>query len=146
MRPQCCRHIVGDTDVFPFARVCNTKFVSETQKMFLIFARNMSLGGISASIGKPSFKHSKYFRIISSNQKLARALTSTPKAIARTNTSCWLATPGVRTAGSVTSRRSDIAINCHLFPRLILCPQQMFPGLHSTDTNHLFCLPTQETS
>ena len=65
-----------------------------------------------------SLRHSKSFRIISSNQKLARALTSTQEAIARTNTSCYLATSGTKTAGSDTDRRSDRAINWHLFPRL----------------------------
>ncbi len=79
----------------------------------------MSSRGISASFGKPSLKNSKNFRIISSNQKLVRALTSTPKAVTRTNTSCCLATSGTKTAGSITSRRSDVAIKWHLFPRLM---------------------------
>ena len=38
----------------------------------------------SASFGKSSLEHSKSSRIIPSNQKLARALTSTLEAIART--------------------------------------------------------------
>ena len=74
--------------------------------------------GTSASFGKSSLKHSKSFRIISSNQKLAQALTSTPGAIMRTNTSYCLATSGTKTAGSNTSRRSDRAIKWHLFSRL----------------------------
>ena len=47
MRIQCCRHIVADTNVSPFGHAHNiccrrdTKFVSETQKMFLIFVRNI---------------------------------------------------------------------------------------------------------
>ncbi len=44
--------------------------------------------------------------------------TSTPKAIARANTSRCLANSGTKTAGSVTSCRSNVAINWHLFPRL----------------------------
>ena len=39
-----------------------------------------------------SWKHSKSLQIFLSNPKLARALTSTPKAIASANTSCCLAT------------------------------------------------------
>ncbi len=54
----------------------------------------LSVEGMSASFGKSSLKHSKNFRIISSNQKPAWALTSASKAIARTNTSCCLATSG----------------------------------------------------
>ena len=58
------------------------------------------------------------FQIFLSNQKLARALTSSPKAIAPANTSCCLATSGTNTAGSVPSRRRDFAIISYLFPRL----------------------------
>ena len=45
---------------------------------------NATVGGsrTSASFDKSSLKHTKSFRIISFNQKLARALTSTPQAIA----------------------------------------------------------------
>ena len=41
---------------------------------------NATVGGsrTSASFDKSSLKHTKSFRIISFNQKLARALTSTP--------------------------------------------------------------------
>ena len=39
-------------------------------------------------------KHSKSFRFLLSNQKLAQALASTPKAIAPVNMSCYLATRG----------------------------------------------------
>ena len=81
--------------------------------------RSLTVGRISASFGKSSLKHSKSFRIMSSNQKLARALTNTPEAIARTNTSYCLATSGTKTAGSVTSRRSDRAFNWHMFPWLL---------------------------
>ncbi len=72
--------------------------------------------GISAGFGKSTVKHSKNYRIISYNQKVTRALTSTPKAIARINTLCCLATSGTKTAGSVTSQRSDVVINWHLSP------------------------------
>ncbi len=84
--------------------------------IFVQKALTYTIGGISASFGKSSLKHSTDFRIISSNQKLARALTSTSKAIAHTNMSCCLATSGTKTGGSVTSRRSDVTINWHLFP------------------------------
>ena len=87
---------------------------------YFVFQKNdiilLSVEGTSASFGKSSLKHAKSFRIISSNQKLARALTSTQLAVARTNTSCRLATSGTKTAGSVTSRRSDRAIKVHQGP------------------------------
>ena len=54
---------------------------------------------------QPSLKHSTSFRIIPSNQKLARALTNAPKAIAPTNSSCCLATSGTNTRGSARSRK-----------------------------------------
>ena len=38
-----------------------------------------------SGFGKSSLKHPTSFRVISSNQKLARVLPSTPKTIARTN-------------------------------------------------------------
>ena len=82
------------------------------------------VGGTSASFGKSWFKHSKSFRIILSNQKLARALTSTPKAITPENKSCCLATSGKKTAGSVPSRRRDFAINLYLFPDVSGAPLQ----------------------
>ncbi len=59
----------------------------------------ISVGGISASFGKSSLKHAKYFRIIPSNQKLVQALTRTPRAIARTNTSRCLATSKAKNCG-----------------------------------------------
>ena len=69
---------------------------------------DIAVGGTGAAFGK-SFL---------SNQKLARALTSTPKAITPAitpaNTSCCLATSGTNTAGSVPSRRQDF-----VRPRLI---------------------------
>ena len=74
--------------------------------------------GTSCVFVEFSWKQSKSFRIFLFNQKLARALTSTPKAIAPANTSCCLATSGTNTAGSVPSRRQDFVINWYLFPRL----------------------------
>ena len=49
------------------------------------------------------------------------SITSTPKAIARKNTSCCLATSRTKIVGSVTSRRSDRVIDWHVFPRLFSC-------------------------
>ncbi len=94
-------------------------------------------GKLSNGFGKSSLKHSKNFRIISSKQKLVRALTSTPKAIPRTNTSCCLATFGTKTAGSVTSRKSDVAINGHLFPRLYM--QIKSTQIHQKSENEESC-------
>ena len=37
----------------------------------------------------------------------------------RTNTSCHLATSGMKTAGSATSRRSDPTINWHFSPNCV---------------------------
>ena len=51
-----------------------------------------------------------------SNQKLTRALTSTPKAIMPANASCCIATLGMKTADSVPSQRQDFNINWCLFP------------------------------
>ena len=56
--------------------------------------------GINSGFGKSSLKHSTSFRVLSSNQNLVRALTRTPKAMARTTSSCCLATTGTKTAGS----------------------------------------------
>ena len=75
--------------------------------------------GNNCRFWQASWKHSKSFQIFFSNQKLARALTSTPNAIEPANTSCCLATSGTNTAGSVPSRRRDFAINWYLFPRLL---------------------------
>ena len=99
-----------------------------------MFSSTVSVGGTSASLGKSSLKHTKIFRIISSNQKLAQALTSTPLAIARTNinTSCRLATARTKTAGSVTSRRSDRVINWHLIPRLVCSRLSFIQGQRQT--------------
>ena len=60
-----------------------------------------SVGETSAGFGKSSLKHTKSSRIILSCQKLALVLTSTPEAIAWTDTPCYLATSGKKTAGSV---------------------------------------------
>ena len=43
---------------------------------------NATVGETGASVGKSSLKDAKSFQTISSNQKLARALTSSPLAIA----------------------------------------------------------------
>ena len=58
------------------------------RKQQLSSAVFISVGGTSTGFGKKSF------RMILSNQKLEQALTSTPKAITRANTSCCLATSG----------------------------------------------------
>ncbi len=84
----------------------------------LLGSLGFSVLGISASFGKSSLKNSKSFWIISSNQKLARALANSPKSITRTSKSCCLATSGTNTARSVPSRRRDFVKNWHLFPRL----------------------------
>ena len=55
----------------------------------------------SAGFGKCLLKQSKDFRFLLSNQKLARARTSTPKAMAPKDTSCCLATSETKTVGSV---------------------------------------------
>ena len=73
-----------------------------------------SVRGASSGSGKSSLKSSKSFRIISSNQKLARAITSSSKTIARTNLPCCFATCGTNTVGSVESPRPDVAINWRL--------------------------------
>ncbi len=119
--PTCFRSSSMSSSSWPILSVscCNCKF--QAAKIFEVVESCLPLpaGEISASFGKSSLKHSKNFRIILSNQKLARALTSTPKAVTRINTLCCLATSGTKTAGSVTSRIGYVAINWHLFPRLL---------------------------
>ena len=72
--------------------------------------------GTSSGFGKCSLKHSTSFQVISSIQKLARKFASTLKVTPRTNSLCCFATPGTSTAGSVTSRGPDVAINWQVFP------------------------------
>ena len=85
-----------------------------TDASLVLLEAEPDYGGTSAVFGKSSWK--KSFRIFLSNQKLARALTSTPKATAPANTSCCIAPSGMNTAGSVPSRRRDFVIIWYLFP------------------------------
>ena len=62
-----------------------------------------------SGVGISSLKHSTSFRVISSNQKLAQALTSAPKAMDRINSSCCLATSRTNTAGSA-GRHHQLAL------------------------------------
>ena len=64
--------------------------------------------GTGSGVGISSLKHSTSFQVISTNQKLAQALTSAPKAMAR-KTCCCLATSRTNTAGSV-GRRHHLAL------------------------------------
>ena len=48
-----------------------------------MIAAYLSVGGKRFGFGKSSLKSSTSFRVISSNQKLARTFTSTPKELAR---------------------------------------------------------------
>ena len=64
----------------------------------------------SAGSGKYSLKHSKSFRFILSNQKLARAFANTPKATAPANTSRCLATSWKKTAD--TTAALETVISC----------------------------------
>ena len=57
---------------------------------FLVIFNTFPVRRTSPGFEKPSLKRSTSFRVISSNQKLARALTCAPKAIARTNSSMLL--------------------------------------------------------
>ena len=67
-----------------------------------------SVGGTSAVYGKSSFKQSKSSRLSLSNQKLARARTSTPKAIV----------PASRNKGYVMLLSNFGDENCGLSPVL----------------------------
>lgn len=60
--------------------------------------------GTRSGFSKSSLKHLTSIRVILSNQKPERALTSSPKAFAPTDSSCFLATSGTKTAGSVNCR------------------------------------------
>ena len=68
---------------------------------------------------KSSLELSKSFQIFLPNQKLARALTSIPKAIAPANTSCCLATSGrnpraqYRLAGGISTSTSAYSPDCY---------------------------------
>ena len=69
---------------------------------------------------KSSLKLSKSFQIFLPNQKLARALTSIPKAIAPANTSCCLATSGrnpraqCRLGGGISTSTSTYSPDCYI--------------------------------
>ena len=89
--------------------------------LIIIFFLYSLVGGTSAGFGKSSSKHSKSFRIILSNQKLAWALTSAPKAILPANTACCIATSGTKTAGTIPSRRQDFVINWYCSPDWVSC-------------------------
>ena len=68
----------------------------------------LTVGETNSGFGKSSLKQLTSFRVISSNQKLARELPSAPKAMARTISSRCLATSGTNTAGSVNSEAREV--------------------------------------
>lgn len=87
--------------------LCNTII---QKVLVLINRRFLQSSEQVVGLGKSSFRRPTRFQVISSNQILARALTNTPKVIARTYLSCCLATSAPNTAGSVNSHFDDVAL------------------------------------